>query len=37
MTQTNGHRIDLGGGEDIGGLWAGRSVKGVQLRVNVRR
>ncbi|KAF3466611.1 hypothetical protein [Streptomyces sp. Tu 3180] len=29
VTSTNGHCIDLGGGEDIGGLWAGRSLKGV--------
>ncbi|GHD20226.1 hypothetical protein GCM10010313_52410 [Streptomyces violarus] len=29
VTQTNGHCIDLGGGEDIGGLWAGRSVNRV--------
>jgi hypothetical protein len=29
VTSTNGHCIDLGGGEDNGGLWAGRSLKGV--------
>ncbi|MFH8493641.1 hypothetical protein [Streptomyces coeruleorubidus] len=29
VTRTNGHCIDLGGGEDIGGLWAGRSVNRV--------
>ncbi|MEV7890748.1 hypothetical protein ACWD3I_42080 [Streptomyces sp. NPDC002817] len=29
VTSTNGHCIDVGGGEDIGGLWAGRSLKNV--------
>ncbi|MFF7451310.1 MULTISPECIES: hypothetical protein [unclassified Streptomyces] len=29
VTSTNGHCIDVGGGEDIGGLWAGRSLKRV--------
>ncbi|EFL40079.1 hypothetical protein ACFTZ8_35545 [Streptomyces fungicidicus] len=29
VTSTNGHCIDLGGGEDNGGIWAGRSLKGV--------
>ncbi|MFJ2949078.1 hypothetical protein ACIO8H_15835 [Streptomyces sp. NPDC087226] len=29
VTGTNGHCIDVGGGEDNGGIWAGRSVKGV--------